>query len=68
LLYEHGRCPERLAQFMFIRKFIQKRNLCCHLSSPSKILGESKKCGGLGAVTLACKPSYLGGGGWRFVV
>jgi hypothetical protein len=63
-----GCVPERLAQFMFIRKFIQKRNLCCQLSSPSKILGESKKCRGLGTVVLACNPSYLGGGGWRCVV
>jgi hypothetical protein len=29
-----GGVPERLTQFMFIIKFIQKRNLCYHLSSP----------------------------------
>jgi hypothetical protein len=60
--------PEKLAQFVFIRKFIQKRKLCCHPSSPTKVLGESKKCGGLGAVAPSCNPSYLGGKGWRFVV
>jgi hypothetical protein len=63
-----GGVPEILVQFMFIRKFIHKRNLCCQISSPSQVLGESKKCGDPGAVAFACIPSYLGGGVWRIVV
>jgi hypothetical protein len=59
---------ERLTQVMFIRNFIQKRSLCCHLSSPSKVLGESMKCEGLGIVANAYHSSYLGGRNWRIVV
>jgi hypothetical protein len=40
-----GGVPERVTLFMFIIKFIQKRNLFFHLSSPSQVLGESKTCG-----------------------
>jgi hypothetical protein len=40
-----GGIPERLTQFMFIRKFIQKRYLCCHLSSPSQVWDNEKMWG-----------------------
>jgi hypothetical protein len=63
-----GGVPERLTQFMFIRKLIQKRKLCCHLLSPSQVFGESEKHGGLEEVAHACNPSNLEGGGWRIVV
>jgi hypothetical protein len=35
-----GGVPERLTQFMFISKFIQKGNLCCPLSSLSQVWEE----------------------------
>jgi hypothetical protein len=66
-LYEFGRCSWETHQFMFIRKVIQKVNLCCPLSCPCQVLGEWKKSGGLGAVPYAYNPSYLGGGRWRIV-
>jgi hypothetical protein len=55
-----GGVPERLTQFMFIRKFIQKRILRGHL-------GELKKCGDLGVVSHDCNPSYLRGGAWNIM-
>jgi hypothetical protein len=56
-----GGVPERLDQFKFIIKFIQKRNLYGHLSTPSQVWE-------LEALAHACNPSNLGDGSWRIVV
>jgi hypothetical protein len=63
-----GEVPERVTLFMFIIKFIQKRNLFFYLSSPSQVLGELKKRGGLEEVAHTENPGYLGGVDWRIVV